>query len=293
MKFGLWYAAVGPMAFPKPAVALARAAETAGFESLWTGDHVILPARYESVYPYSTNGRMAAEGPIPMAEPLVWAAHVSAATKAIKFGTGVLVLPQREPVLLAKQAASVATLSDDRLLLGVGAGWLAEEFAALGADFATRGRRVDEYIAAMRTLWAKDQADFEGAFTSFSGAQLCPRPPSGSVPIIVGGESPAAARRAGRLGDGFFPAKTSPEQLPGLRDLMARSAESSGRDADAIEISVNDNSLWDPAVALDAIATWAGLGVQRIIINPRTFDVGELAEQLDRFGSEVISHVHG
>ena len=98
MKFGLWYAAVGPMAFPKPAVALARAAEKAGFESLWTGDHVILPARYESVYPYSANGRMAAEGPIPMAEPLVWAAHVSAATQEIKFGTGVLVLPQREPV---------------------------------------------------------------------------------------------------------------------------------------------------------------------------------------------------
>ena len=292
MKFGLWYASVGPLAFSEPAIAVAMSAEAAGFESLWAGDHIVIPADYESTYPYTESGRLAVEGPIPMAEVMVWAAHLAAVTSTIKVATGVLVLPQREPVLLAKQAASVAVLSHGRLILGVGAGWLAEEFAAVGADFATRGARLDEYVAAMRELWAHDRADFAGEFVQFSGAQLAPRPPGGSVPIVIGGDSPAAARRAGRIGDGWFPAKADRASLPALLDMMSRAADSAGRDPADIEITVNDSSLWNLDTAGDTIAAWSELGVSRIVLSPPTLDTGELGRHLATFGAEVLHHVH-
>lgn len=291
MKFGLWYAAVGPLAFSQPTIAVARAAEAAGFESLWTGDHIVIPDTYESIYPYSDNGRMAAEGPIPMAEPLIWASHLAAATSTIRFGTGVLVVPQREPVLLAKQAATVAALSNDRLILGVGAGWLAEEFAAVGADFANRGARLDEYILVMRALWSHDAASFGGEFVSFDGAQLAPRPAGGSIPIVIGGESKAAARRAGRLGDGWFPAKADQESLAELGDLMRASATSAGRDPDAIELTVHDPSLWDAPNPHEIIAEWTRLGVSRVILSPRTLAPDQLADQVTAFGKGIIDHV--
>lgn len=289
MKFGLWYAGVGPLAQPEATAAVAEAAERAGFESLWTGDHLIIPADYASTYPYSDTGRMAVDGPIPMAEVLVWAAHVAAVTSTIRLGTGVLVVPQRQPVLLAKQAATVATLSGGRLLLGVGSGWLAEEFAAVGADFATRGPRLDESIAAMRELWANDAADFDGRFTSFTGAQLAPRPPGDRVPIIVGGDSPVAARRAGRLGDGWFPAKADRDAIGPLTEILAAEAERHGRTADDVEVTVSDSSIWSGAEAAGTIDAWAALGVDRVVLSPQTLDPARLTDQLTAFGHEVIT----
>jgi probable F420-dependent oxidoreductase len=292
MKFGLWYASVGPLAFSEPTIAVAQAAEAAGFESLWAGDHIVIPAEYESTYPYTESGRLAVDGPIPMAEVMVWAAHLAAVTSTIKVATGVLVLPQREPVLLAKQAASIAVLSGGRLILGVGAGWLAEEFAAVGADFATRGARLDEYIAAIRELWAHDSADFAGQFVQFSGAQLAPRPPGDSVPIVIGGDSMAAARRAGRMGDGWFPAKADRASLPALLKVMSRAADEAGRDPADIEITVSDSSLWNLDTAADTIAAWAELGVGRIILSPQTLDTRQLGQHLANFGAEVLQHVN-
>ncbi len=292
MKFGLWYAAVGPLAASEATTVVARAAEAAGFESLWTGDHVIIPSEYSSIYPYSDNGRMAVDGPVPMAEVLVWASHLAAVTSTIRLATGVLIVPQREPVLLAKQAATVACLSHGRLTLGVGAGWLAEEFAALGADFEARGARLDESIAAMRALWMSDAASFSGRFVSFEGAQLAPRPPGGQIPIVIGGDSAVAARRAGRLGDGWFPAKADRTTIIPLLDLLAEAADGAGRDPASIELTVSDSSLWSSDGAAEMIEAWAALGVDRIVLSPRTLDPTRLADQLATFGNEAIAHAN-
>lgn len=291
MHFGLWYASVGPFAFPDAGVALATAAERAGFESLWTGEHVAVPADYESTYPYSDTGRMAGGGAVPMAEPLVWYAYIAGQTSTIRFVTGVMVLPQREPVLVAKQVATLAVLSGERFSLGVGGGWLREEFEVLGADFPTRAKRLDEYIDAMRALWSQDKASFEGEFVRFSEAQLSPRPPSGAVPVVIGGHSEAAARRAGRAGDGFFPAKGSPEELAHLFDVVRKTAADHGRDPAEIELSVHDPSVLDPARAEATVERWRALGVDRVIVSPPAWDANELSDALERFGSEVIDRV--
>ena len=159
MKFGLRYCNTGRYVDAKEAVALAQAAETVGFESLWTVEHTIVPAGYASAYPYDPSGKMAGgRNDMPLPDPLIWMAFVAAATTKIKLATGILILPQHNPVLAAKQIATLDHLSRGRTLLGVGVGWLQEEFAALGVPFAERGARMDEYIAAMRD-WSMSQTD--------------------------------------------------------------------------------------------------------------------------------------
>ncbi len=291
MKFGHWYASIGPFAFPDGAVKLANAAENAGFESLWTGEHVVVPSTINSTYPYSPDGKMAGGGQIPMAEPFVWHAWVAAHTTTLRLATGVLVLPQRQPLVVAKQAATLAVLSGGRFSLGIGVGWLREEFAALGANFEDRAQRHDEYVAAMRTLWANESACFTGDYISFPEVALCPRPPGDAVPIVVGGHTPAAARRAGRLADGFFPAKGTPESVGKLFDIARVAAEAAGRNPEALELSVYEPGVLDAERAETLIDQWQAVGASRIIVSPKTLDPGQLADHIDQFGEEVIRHV--
>src|SRR2546426_360756 len=215
MKFGLRYASLGRYANGRAAVELAQAAEEAGFDWLWTVEHVIVPRDYQSKYPYSPSGRMGSgleDFPIP--DPLIWLAYVASATRTIKLGTAILILPQRNPVVTAKAVATLDHLAGGgRVLLGIGVGWLAEEFATLGVPFEDRGPRTDEYIAAMRVLWSQERASFQGRFVSFRDVFCRPLPPARQIPIIVGGDTKAAARRAGRLGDGYFPARGRPSRL--------------------------------------------------------------------------------
>lgn len=291
MKFGHWYASVGPFAFPEGAVKLAKTAELVGFESLWTGEHVVVPSAIESTYPYSPDGKMAGGGQIPMAEPFVWHAWVAAQTTTLRLATGVLVLPQRQPLLVAKQAATLAVLSGGRFSLGIGIGWLREEFAALGSNFEDRSARHDEYVAAMRALWANDTTSFSGEYVNFPEVALCPRPPGNRVPVIVGGHTPAAARRAGRVGDGFFPAKGTPESVGELFDIARATAEASGRDPSLLELSVYEPGLLDPKRAEPLLQQWREVGASRIIVSPKTLDPNQLADHLHTFAEEVIHHV--
>src|SRR5204863_537451 len=248
MKFGLRYCNTARYVDPKEAVLLAQAAEAAGFESLWTVEHTIVPAGYASTYPYDPSGKMAGgRNDIPLPDPLIWMAFVAAATTKIKLATGILILPQHNPVLAAKQIATLDHMSRGRILLGVGVGWLREEFAALGVPFAERGARMDEYIAAMRELWSADQPTFKGRFVSFEGAYCRPQPVNKAVPIIVGGHSEAAARRAGRLGDGYFPARGAPADLIAI---ARKAADAAGRDPAKLEITA---SLPDDLAELDAL----------------------------------------
>ena len=257
MKFGLRYCNIGRYTDPANAIELMQAGEEAGFESAWTVEHTVIPAGYESTYPYSPSGRMSPRDDFPIPDPLIWLSYVAAATSRIRLATGILILPQHNPVLAAKQAATLDCLSGGRLLLGIGVGWLKEEFETIGAPFAARGARTDEYIAAMRTLWSMELPSFQGRYVSFERAYCLPQPPNGSVPIIVGGHSKAAARRAGRLGDGFFPARGAPEDLIGL---ARQAAGESGRDPDAIEITASA-----PA-DLEDLERLAALGVSRVLV---------------------------
>lgn len=286
MRFGLRYCNTGRYVDPKEAVALAQAAEAAGFESLWTVEHTIVPAGYASAYPYDPSGKMAGgQNDIPLPDPLIWMAYIAAATSRIRLATGILILPQHNPVLAAKQIATLDHMSGGRILLGVGVGWLQEEFAALGVPFAERGARTDEYIKAMRVLWSADSPTFKGRFVDFADAYCRPQPVNKSVPIIVGGHSEAAARRAGRLGDGFFPARGAPGELIAIaRDA----AEAAGRDPALLELTVSmpDDiaqlaDLRAMGVTRVLVPSGGGVGMQARIRGPE--DVAAWKETIERY----------
>ena len=289
MKFGIVFANTGPFVDPEGAVGLARAADAAGFESLWTVEHTVVPAGYESTYPYDRSGRMPGSDDAPIPDPLVWLAFLASATTTINLATGILIQPQRNPVVLAKEVATLDHLSGGRVQLGVGVGWLEEEFDAIGIPFTERGRRTDDGIAAMRALWSQDQATYEGEFTSFTDCICRPRPVGGTVPVHIGGHTEVAARRAGRIGDGFFPASGSHEVLGGLFDVVRRTAEESGRDPATIEITCGGNGVFGPG-ALDEAAALAELGVDRIVI-PSFLFWKDTAAALAAYGDEVIDRV--
>jgi probable F420-dependent oxidoreductase len=258
MKFGLRYCNTGEYVDPAKAVELAQAAEAAGFESIWTVEHTVVPGSYGSTYPYAGGAKMAGgNDAIPLPDPLIWMAYVAAATRKIRLATGIMILPQHNPVVVAKQVATLDHLSGGRILLGIGVGWLKEEFEALGVPFDERGPRTDEYIAILRELWSADKPTFDGRFYRFKDAYCRPQPVGKHVPIIVGGHSLAAARRAGRLGDGFFPARGAPADL---FDVVKRAAIEAGRDPKAIEITT---SLPDK---LDDLPALAALGVTRVLV---------------------------
>jgi probable F420-dependent oxidoreductase len=278
MKIGVMFANVMLFGTPDGARALAEAAEESGIESLWTVEHVVIPEGYESPYPYSPTGKMPGGETAPIPDPLAWISFMSGLTSTVRFGTGILILPQRNPVVLAKECATIDVLSGGRLSLGIGIGWLAEEFEAIGVPFSERVGRTEEYIHALRALWSADET-FEGQYVSFAKARSNPKPvQAGGIPIVVGGHTKAAARRAGRLGDGFFPGRGD---LDGLIAECRRAAEDAGRSTDDIEITTG--GLPDP----EYVKKLEDLGVSRLVIPPPAFDpsdikraLGELTEKL-------------
>jgi probable F420-dependent oxidoreductase len=266
MKFGIMFANTGHGSSAAGAVELAQAAEAGGFEAIWTVEHVVVPSGYESKYPYDASGKMAGGAEdFDLPDPLIWLAYVAAHTQRIKLATGILIVPQRNPVITAKELATIDHLSGGRMVLGVGAGWLAEEFAALNASFDDRGRRLDEYVAVMRALWADDKASFDGEFFRFSDCISRPRPVNGTIPVVVGGHTKVAARRAGRLGDGFFPGNASAAEIAELIAIVRSSAEEAGRDPDSIELIAGAGA--PPGDKLFArIEQLADLGVSQAIV---------------------------
>ena len=237
MKFGLRYCNTGKYTQATNAVELVQAGEAAGFESAWTVEHTVIPEGYESSYPYSDSGKMPGiDSATDLPDPLIWMAYIAAQTTKIKLATGILILSQHSPVVCAKQVASLDAMSGGRVLLGIGVGWLREEFEIIGANFEERGPRCDDYMQAMRALWQMDRPSYDGRFVKFDGAYCRPKPVNGTVPLIVGGHSKAAARRAGRLGDGFFPARGSPSEL---FQIARDTAAEHGRDPAEIEFTAS------------------------------------------------------
>ena len=261
-----------------PLLTLAERAETAGFDSVWIGDSITARPRHE---------------------PLTLLAAVAARTRRVAVGTAVLLPALRNPVVTAKAVATLDHLAGGRrVLLGIGVGWLAEEFATLGVPFADRGERTDEYVAAMRALWrgrgepsegapsqgTQECASFHGRFVNFDNVFCRPLPPERRIPIIVGGDTPHAARRAGRLGDGYFPARGAPQEL---FDEMRRAAEAAGRDPKAIELTVAAPA--DPK----EIEALAKRGITRVGV-PVNSSAGlpaqvKTPEDVLRYGKDVIA----
>jgi probable F420-dependent oxidoreductase len=285
-KFGIAFANIGPFVDPDEAILLAQAAEAAGFESIWSVDHVVVPAGYQSKYPYDPSGRLPSGEATVFPDPLIWLAYVAAVTSTLRLGTGILIVPQRNPLVLAKELATLDHLSGGRMILGAGIGWLEEEFEALGVPFAGRGLRAEETIGAMRALWSEEQASFEGTTASFTDCFLRPQPPGGSIPVHVGGHSEAAARRAGRIGDGFFPFGVSADKLPPLIDIARTSAEEAGRDPTALEVTVQSNATGgEQAVA--EVSALQKIGATRILIPAMLFG-SDVQSSLNRYGADVI-----
>jgi probable F420-dependent oxidoreductase len=285
MRFGIAFANTGPFATPEGAAAMAEAAEQAGFDSIWTVEHVVVPKQYASVYPYAPNGKMPGAEAFDLPDPLVWLAWVAARTTTLRLATGILILPQRNPFVVAKEVATLDQLSGGRVILGVGIGWLEEEFRILGADWEGRVQRTEEYVEVMRTLWREDLPTFEGETVSFTETISLPRPAARSVPIVVGGHSPASARRAGRIGDGYFPAKGD---VGALMREMRTAAEQAGRDPNAIEVTTGLVSFQGDE-AVEEVGRLAEMGVGRVMIPPLSFDPSQLRDLLAAFGDDVIA----
>jgi probable F420-dependent oxidoreductase len=286
MKFGLAFANTGPFVEPDAAVALAQTAETAGFESVWTVDHVVVPAGYQSKYPYDPSGKLPSGEATVFPDPLIWMAYVAARTSTLRLGTGILIVPQRNPLVLAKELATLDYLSGGRMILGAGIGWLEEEFEALGVPFAGRGQRTEDAIGAMRALWSHEQPSYESSTTSFRNCFLRPQPPGGAIPVHVGGHSKTAAQRAGRMGDGFFPFGVTREEIVSLVKVMTESAEEAGRDPASIEVTVQGLAT-NGDEALAEVAALERLGAARVII-PAALFRDDLVGSLKRYGTDVI-----
>jgi probable F420-dependent oxidoreductase len=286
VKFGLLppYRS-GVTADPQWITTFAHAAEACGFESLYAAEHVVVPAGYESRYPYSDTGRMTLPDTADFPDPLDLLAFVAGATTTLGLGTGLLVLPEHHPLQLAKRLATLDRLSAGRLVVGVGVGWLREELEAMDIEPSTRGARADECIHAMRVLWRDDEASFQGRFFNFERACSFPKPRDRTIPIHVGGHSEAAARRAGRVGDGFHPLGLEGEQLEERLDQMRAAAAEGGRDADAIELTLGGllDKLDD-----ERLATVDKYGTARLVLSTRERDIGKATEQLEDFADRFI-----
>jgi probable F420-dependent oxidoreductase len=219
---------------------VAEAAERLGFDSVWAAHHVVLPYERESRYPYQRSGTEVAMTPgMQWLDPIVTLSAIAAVTDRVRLGTSVFVLPYRDPVTLAAELAALDVLSEGRLVLGVGVGWMREEFEAIGIPAAERGARTDEHLEVMKTLWSEDPASFEGRFTRFENVVLATTPRTeGGPPIWIGGNTDAALRRALRFGSGWHGFEVFPEEIADLRERLGRLAEEGGRDPAELELSV-------------------------------------------------------
>jgi len=243
--------------------------EDVGVESVWTVEHLLVAVDYEPRYSYSQDGRMPGTPGTVMPDPLEWLAYFAACTSTVKLGTSVVVIPLHAPLVLAKRVATLDALSGGRVIFGVGVGWQVEEYQSVGVPYEERGARADEAIAMYRAMWADDPVSFAGPFTRVPPSSVLPKPAQGgALPIVVGGSTKAAARRAGRLGDGFFPYVISPEDYATRIEEIRTAAVDHRRDPDAIELTVWQGSYkFGSAFDLDLAKQYADLGVTRFVVS--------------------------
>jgi probable F420-dependent oxidoreductase len=265
---------------------LGREAEDRGFESVWVAEHVVLFDDYESRYPYAADGRFPGGGDTGLLEPLTALTYLAAVTDRIRLGTGICLVPQRNPVYTAKQVVDLDCLSGGRVDFGIGVGWLREEFDAVAAPFERRGARTDEYLQVMRSLWTDEVSSFEGEHYTLPPCRMYPKPvQQPHPPIHVGGESDAAMRRAARHGDGWYSFNRLPHELDEpLRRLDGMLADA-GRSRADVTLTV---SPYFNAVDAAAVDAYRERGVDRLVVLCLAFDVDGLRAQLDALVTTVL-----
>jgi probable F420-dependent oxidoreductase len=310
MKFGVSLISRGTLARPEHLLPFALRAEALGFDSLTVSDHVVIPRAMPHNYPYHPEGKFDWRNARDFCEPLATLIFLAGATERIRLGTSVLILPYRNPVVVAKMAATADVLSGGRVFLGVGTGWWEDEFKALGlgSHFAERGARTDEYIRIFRNLWREESPSFQGRFHSYGDLEFSPKPAqAGGIPLWVGGHTGRALRRAAALGDAWHPiglrppAGLSPAQLGEKRAALHALCDKQGRDPAGLLIAFRCPIVFSPAErgpmqgtpeqVLEDIAAYRAQGVGHITFDIPQSEPGPLMETLERIGTEILPRV--
>ena len=283
MKLGLIPVNIG-ITNPAVMIGMAQKAESLGYESLWTFEHVLVPNHYESKYPYNKSGNMGATPETPFIDPLIALAVIAGHTQTIRLGTGVNILSQTNPLLLAKQAASIDTLSKGRLMLGLGIGWLAEEFVAMGVPFEKRGARFDDYVQAMRKVWSGEVVEHQSDFLNWTNFKSYPTPVQSPLPIIMGGNKGKIFERIARYGDGWIVPGANADEIKGMLEELKRTCDSLGRDYDELEITV----MWPARGGAEALGALQAIGVHRAVVPLLALGDNPL-EGIERLAADVIA----
>ena len=262
MRIGLHALGIGSGADPEVVAAVARSADASGFSTLWSGEHIVMVDRPDAPYPYAPDGRIAVPSDADWLDPFVTLSFAAAVTSSIRLATGVLLLPEHHPLLVAKQAASLDRLSRGRFALGIGIGWSSEEFAALGIPFQGRARRTREYVEVMRTVWSGSTASYDGEFVRFDQVRSYPKPHGGpAIPVVLGGNSDAALTRVAGYGDGWYGFNLAVDEVEARIDALAQCCRQQDRDVATVDIAVStrDGTPQD----LEALEHW---GVDELVV---------------------------
>jgi probable F420-dependent oxidoreductase len=318
MKFGLSTLTRGVFSTRESYRAVAVAAERAGFDFLSVSDHVVVPANLKSRYPYAASGVFSAAEHGYCLDQLATMAFLAGCTERLRLLASVMVVPHRPAMLTAKMLATIDVLSNGRLILGAGAGWMKEEFALLDAPFEERGRVTDEYLAAFQELWTKDAPAYSGKHVRFSDVLFYPKPVQKPLPIWIGGESPPALRRTIRFAAAWYPGNNSqtmpldtPARLAAGIAHVKRACEAAGRDPGTIEVAllVQNYFEWEPhrihdgsarrlftgssADMMDDVGALAAVGVDHVALRLGGDTADEAVARIERFGAEVIAKTRG
>jgi probable F420-dependent oxidoreductase len=290
MKIGLSSIGFGALAAPALIRTIATNAERLNFSTVWAPEHVVLLDRYTSRYPYSTDGsgQFLAPTEIPIGDPFPTLTYAAACTSRIRLATGICLVPEHNPLVLAKTVATVDYLSGGRFILGVGIGWLAEEFQALGIPFERRAQRTHEYIEAMRRLWGDDHSSYRGEFVNFENARSYPKPiKRGKLPVWFGGESGPALRRVAEYGDGWCGLNVSPAEATSKIKRIEQLVSEYGRKRSDLEIAV---SPYTRPITVDDLKRYRDAGADEVelIFLDVPDDEREVIRELERLAREFV-----
>jgi probable F420-dependent oxidoreductase len=290
MRIGISCTGIGLCANEAHVRTSAQSAEEAGFSTIWFGEHVVLFGRYPRSR--SPDGSEPGGSPFPdpamaFSDPVTLMTHAAAVTRTINVGTGIMILPQRNPVVLAKQLATADMLSGGRITIGAGLGWAREEYEACGVPWKDRGKRMDEYLQAMRTLWRDKASTFQGDTVSFEDAYCFPKPVNGDIPILVGGESDAALRRAARYGDGWFAFSVTSDEAASRVALLHDMTREEGRDPSRLRLAMG---IFEQTPE-DVMKQYRDAGFTELflMIYVPPVDPGELSESIKRLGDRFVN----
>jgi probable F420-dependent oxidoreductase len=286
MKLGAFVPLATFNANPAFVRAVGPALEERGFESVWVPEHVVLFDHYESRYPYALDGRFPGGGDTGLLEPLTALTYLAAVTDTLRLGTGICLVSQRNPVYTAKQVADLDVLSGGRVELGIGVGWLREEFEVLNLPFEPRGARARDYVEVMKTLWTDEVSSYQGEHYQLPECRFYPKPVQQPHPAIhVGGETNAALRRAADLGQGWFGFNRLPDDVPEALARLDQVLDERGRSRDGFMVTI---SPYVHPVDRAALERYEELGVDRVIVSVLAFDTDTLLPTLDSLATELL-----